>query len=164
VADYAFCPLCGTKLTPKEIEGRERPACPAEECGFVQWDNPLPVVAAVIEHEGQVLLARNKAWPEKMFGLVTGFLEKGEAPEDAVLREVGEEIGIRGDLGGLIGVYPFFQMNQVIVAYHVRTAGEIRLGAELAQFKLVPVERAKAWPFGTGLALRDWLESRLKEA
>jgi len=42
-----------------------------------------PVVAAIIEHEGQVLLARGKNWPEKMFALVTGFLEADESRRPA---------------------------------------------------------------------------------
>ena len=83
--DYRFCPWCGSELERSEREGRTRQVCPAAGCGFVHWDNPTPVVAAIIEHEGQVLLARNRAWPEKKFGLVTGFLERGETPETGVL-------------------------------------------------------------------------------
>jgi NADH pyrophosphatase NudC (nudix superfamily) len=55
------------------------------------------VVAAIIEcvdRDGAVLLARNHAWPERMFALVTGFLEKGESPEEAVAREVKEEVNL----------------------------------------------------------------------
>ena len=85
----------------------------------MHWDNPTPVVAAVVEYEGRVLLARNRAWPEKMFALVTGFLERDEAPAAAVLREVKEETDLDGRAAHLIGVYEFARMNQVIIAYHV---------------------------------------------
>lgn len=131
--------------------------CPAEGCGFVFWDNPLPVVAAIVEHEGVVVLVRNHGWPEKMFGLVTGFLEKGESPEAGVLRELREELGLEGEVVRLIGVYPFEQRNELIVAYHVRAHGTITLGDEIAQHKSVPREKLRPWPFGTGLAVRDWL-------
>jgi ADP-ribose pyrophosphatase YjhB (NUDIX family) len=47
------------------------------------------------------------------FGVITGFLEPFEDPSKAVLREVGEEIGVEGKLEGLIGVYPFEVMNEV---------------------------------------------------
>ena len=39
----------------------------------------VEVVAAVIEYQGRVLLARNAGWPAKMFALVTGFLERDDA-------------------------------------------------------------------------------------
>lgn len=135
-------------------------ACTAPACEFVHWDNPTPVVAAVVEHEGQVLLARNAAWPAGLFGLVTGFLERGEDPADGVLREVQEELGVQGELGGLVGVYEFAKRNQVIIAYHVATQGDILLGEELVETKLIAPEQCHVWPFATGLALRDWLRSR----
>jgi ADP-ribose pyrophosphatase YjhB (NUDIX family) len=147
-------------LEAAERDGKARLACPAEGCGYVHWDNPLPVVAAIIEHDGQVLLARNKAWPPKTFALVTGFLERGEDPARAVLREVAEETGLTGEVVGLVGAYGFERMNQVILAYHVRTTGDIRLGDELAEVKLLPPEKVRAWPFGTGPALAEWLEKR----
>lgn len=155
-----YCPKCATELVVRPHAGRDRPACPAKGCGFVFYDNPLPVVAAVLEHPDGVLLVRNKGWPEKMFGLVTGFLERDESPEDAILREVREELGLEGELVSLIGVYPFPMRNEVIVAYHVRASGTPTLGDELEAFKAIPVEKLRSWPFGTGLAVEAWLRAR----
>lgn len=160
MTEFRFCPLCSAALVSATVDNRERLKCPTRDCAYVHWDNPTPVVAAVIEHEGSVLLARNKAWGPKMFGLVTGFLEKGETPADGVLREVREEVGLEGRVVSLIGVYSFFQMNQVIVAYHVETSGEIKLGDEIAEYKLIPPEKVRPWPMGTGQALKDWLDRR----
>jgi len=155
-----YCPHCGRRLSTRGINNRDYQACPDQECGYVFWDNPLPVVAAVIEHEGNVLLARNKAWPPKMFGLITGFLEKGESPEEAVLREVQEELGFDANLQSLIGVYAFEMQNQIIIAYHLTADGEITVGDELAEITSVPPEKVRPWNFGTGLAVKDWLEKR----
>ena len=132
----------------------------AKNCGYVYWDNPLTVVAAIVEHRGTVLLARNKAWPPKIFGLITGFLEKGESPEDAVLREVQEELGLDAKLISIIGIYPFLEKNQLIIAYHLSAEGEIKMGEELAEVISVPPEKVRPWSFGTGLAVKDWLEKR----
>ena len=75
---FRFCPKCATPLVKKVHHEKERLLCEAPGCGFIHWGNPLPVVAAIIEHEGQVLLARGRGWPEKVYALVTGFLEAGD--------------------------------------------------------------------------------------
>lgn len=125
---------------------------------FCFLEQPLPVVAALIEHEGMILLARNAAWPEKVFALVTGFLEEGESPEAAVIREVQEEVGLTGEIIKLIGLYPHEPANQIIMAFHVRAEGEIRLNEEIAETRHVHRDKLRPWPFGTGLAVKDWLE------
>ena len=126
---YKFCPNCATSLVTAQVDGRTRTRCPA--CDFVYWDNPTPVVAAIVEHEGKVILTRSKGWPEKWWGVVAGFLEKGETPEQGVMREVREELGLEGELVSFIGHYTFELRNQIIFAYHVRIQGEIILGDEL---------------------------------
>jgi len=155
---FRFCPRCGAPLTePATPEARA--AC-SKGCGFVHYDNPVPVVAAVVEHEGKVLLARNKAWPETWYALVAGFLERGEDPAMGVLREVREELGLDADSPTLVGVYPFDMRNEVLIVYHVRTSGPITLGDELVDVKLMDPAACGAWRRGTGWALRDWLRAR----
>lgn len=164
MAQVKYCQYCGHELSSKNINGRDFLACPAENCGYVYWDNPLTVVAAIVEHEGNVLLARNKAWPPKIFALITGFLEKGESPEKAVLREVKEELGLDARLEAMIGVYTYLQQNQIIIAYHVSAEGEIKMGEELAEVISLPPEKVRPWNFGTGPAVKDWLEKRCLKA
>ncbi len=155
---WRFCPLCAAALSSGLFGERERSACNA--CGWVHWNNPTPVVAAVIELDGRVLLARNAAWPPKMFALVTGFLERDEAPAQAVLREVKEETDLDADSAQLIGVYDFARMNQVIIAYHISARGAVRLSEELAEYRLIEPAKLRPWPQGTGQALADWLRAR----
>ena len=155
-----FCPRCARPLGRREDGGRPRSACPDADCGFVFYDNPLPVVAALVEHEEKVLLVRNRSWPEKWFGLVSGFLERAETPEEGVRRELKEELGLDGEVIRLIGVYAFPERNEVILAYHLRTTGTVALGEEIEEMRAVAPERLRAWPFGTGHAVADWLASR----
>ena len=93
-----FCPSCASPLIARKLDERTRLVCASESCDYVFYDNPAPVVAALVEHGQTVLLVRNKGWPEKWYGLVSGFLEKGESPEDGVLREVKEEVGLKGEI------------------------------------------------------------------
>lgn len=159
-AHYQFCPRCAHPLGDRHEGGFQRRACGNAGCGFVYWNNPTPVVAAVVEHEGQVLLARNVAWPAEVYALITGFLEFNEIPEEAVQREVQEELGLRPLGAHFIGHYTFERMNQLIIAYHVPAEGTVRLNEELADWKHVPLAEASYWPAATGLALRDWLRTR----
>jgi len=160
--EMIYCPRCAATLETREIDGRERRACAAEGCDYVFWDNPTPVVAAIVEMAGtdEVILVRNKGWPEKWLGLVSGFLERGETPEAAARREVGEELGLTCDETSFLGVYPFFERNELILAYHVMASGAVTMGEELAAHKAIPVARLKPWPFGTGPAVADWLRRR----
>lgn len=159
---YKFCPQCAAPLISAEVDGCPRLKCPA--CNFVYWDNPIPVVAAIVEHEGRIILTRSKGWPEKWLGVVAGFLEKGETPETGALREVKEELGLEGEIVSFIGHYPFDLRNQIIFAYHIRAEGEIKLGEELESIKALPPEEVRPWEMGTGPALRDWLANRAKNA
>ena len=159
---FKFCPQCATELafiTQAEDGGKKvRLRCPV--CDYTHWNNPVPVLAAVIEYDGQILLARNAAWPGKMYALITGFMEAGETPQGGIEREIAEETSLKTHSLDLIGVYDFQRMNQIIIAYHAVCSGEVQLSPELVDYKLYTPESVKCWPAGTGYALADWLKSR----
>ncbi len=163
--DYRHCPRCAAPLAQIERDEDSGPKtrlrCSA--CDWTHWNNPTPVLAAVLEctdRDGQILLARNAAWPGRMFALITGFMEAGETAEEGIAREVLEETSLQAHAVSLIGVYDFRRMNQLIVAYHVQACGEIRLSPELAEYKLFTPQSVRCWRAGTGLALADWLRQR----
>ncbi len=159
---FKFCPQCATQLQPitqmEDGGSRERLRCTS--CNFTHWNNPTPVLAAVIEYQGQILLARNAAWPGKMYALITGFMEAGETPQAGIQREILEETSLSTEMLDLIGVYDFQRMNQIIIAYHAKCVGEVSLSPELVDYRLYTPETVKCWPAGTGYALADWLKSR----
>jgi NAD+ diphosphatase len=162
MAEFRFCPWCASPLALRARDeyggARERLRC--TECDFTHWNNPTPVLAAVVELDGKILLARNAAWPGRMFALVTGFMEAGESPEEGIRREIAEETSLETTSLGLIGVYEFRRMNQIIVAYHAVTRGTVSLSPELAEYKLYDFAEVRCWPSGTGHALADFLRSR----
>ena len=162
MSEFKFCPQCRTELAPIVMEEdggpKERMRCPA--CGFTHWNNPTPVLAAIVEYHGQVLLARNAAWTRRMFALITGFMEAGETPEEGIQREIQEETSLHTESLDLVGVYDFKRMNQVIITWHAVCDGNIRLSPELIEYKLYDLPDLRCWPAGTGYALADWLRSR----
>ncbi|NDY91662.1 NUDIX domain-containing protein [Ideonella livida] len=164
-ADYRFCPQCATPLAWIEAQEdggpRQRLRCTA--CDFTHWNNPTPVLAAVVEcsdQGGRLLLARNAAWSGRMFALITGFMEAGETAEAGIAREVKEETNLEVEQVSLIGVYDFQRMNQVIIAFHVVAHGQVQLSPELVEYRLFAPDEVLCWPAGTGFALAQWLRDR----
>ena len=95
---FKFCPRCARPMIERSASGEDariaRRVCPDPTCGFVQWGNPTPAVGALVEHDGEIILARNALWPEGWFALITGYLEAREEPKAAVEREVKEELNL----------------------------------------------------------------------
>jgi NAD+ diphosphatase len=157
----SYCPVCAASLIERADTGeggKLRLSCP--DGHWTHWDNPLPVLAALVEIDGQILLARNAAWPEKVFALITGFMERGETPEQGVARELKEETGLDALETTLIGVYELIRKNEVIIAYHVKASGQIALSPELVEYRLLAPEKVRPWRMGTGYAVADWLRQR----
>ncbi len=161
-SQFKFCPNCATPLgmvTQVEDGGpKDRLRC--TNCDYTHWNNPTPVLAAVVEYQGKILLARNAAWSGEKFALITGFMEAGETPEGGIEREIAEETNLNTSALKLIGVYDFQRMNQVIIAYHAVCSGEVKLSPELVDYKLYAFEDVVCWPAGTGYAVADFLTSR----
>jgi NADH pyrophosphatase NudC (nudix superfamily) len=160
--DFRFCPQCATglELVAQMEDGGEKQRLRCRGCNWTHWNNPTPVLAAVVQYRDKILLARNAAWQGKMYALITGFMEAGETPQAGIAREIKEETNLDARELNLIGVYDFQRMNQVIIAYHAVAEGEVRLSPELADYRLYDYDAVKCWPAGTGYALADWLRGR----
>ncbi len=91
---HRFCSRCGHATTP-DPQGEMARLCP--QCGARQYPRISPCVIVAIRHHNRLLLARNRrnGQPLPFYGLVAGFVEVGETLEQAVAREVFEEVGLR---------------------------------------------------------------------
>lgn len=85
-----FCTRCGAPLTL--ISAGHRARCDA--CGHLHFPRTDPAIIVIVEHQGACLLGRQPSWPEGRYSTLAGFVEPGEALEDAVRREVREESGV----------------------------------------------------------------------
>lgn len=162
IQKFKFCPQCAAPLAfvTQAEDGGEKERLRCVTCDYTHWNNPTPVLAAVIEYQGKILLAQNAAWSGKMFALITGFMEAGETPQEGIAREITEETSLDTIELKLIGVYDFQRMNQIIIAYHAVCHGQVKLSPELVDYRLFEFDQVKCWPAGTGYALADWLRSR----
>ena len=124
-----FCPRCGSdrlELRVPPRDDRERQVC--ARCGYTHYVGPA-LAAGVILHDGGRLCLVRRALPPGR-GLWTfpgGFVDVGESPADAALRETTEETGHTGAIEGLVGVYPSEGPRGkpvVIVVYLARRTGD----------------------------------------
>jgi 8-oxo-dGTP diphosphatase len=130
---YKHCPHCGAGLRLKKIERRLRVFCLS--CRWVYYENPLPSAAAFVRNKkGEILLIQRGVEPGRgRWALPSGFIEVDETPEDACLRELEEETGLRGEIKRLVGVYSQksqLYKNVLIVAYEVKGKGNLLPGSD----------------------------------
>jgi NAD+ diphosphatase len=89
-----FCPRCGGTLVSRAA-GHE---LQCTQCDRRQFPRTDPAVIMAITHgdgdDEAILLGRNAAWPAGRWSTLAGFCEPGETLEDAVRREVAEEVGV----------------------------------------------------------------------
>ena len=95
VADWArnhrFCGACGKPMTP--VAGERAMRC---ECGHVAYPRIAPAMMVLVKNGDAILLARNAAVPAGgRMSALAGFLEPGEYVEEAIHREVFEEVGLQ---------------------------------------------------------------------
>lgn len=158
-----FCPQCGHELTLRHVDGVDRRVCRSPECHYVHWDNPVPVVAGVIVYNNCLLLARNQLWPAGQFSLITGFVERHEAPEDTVCRELSEELGLTAHSVRFLRHYPFKDKNQLLIAFAVDAQGEPELSNEIAEIRTIPLSDLAHYDFHpfelTRTIVHEWLKS-----
>lgn len=103
-SSYKFCPRCANPLKIEHHEGMDRQICSV--CGFVFFQNQNVTVSAIIIRDRKILLVRRSRDPHQgMLDIPGGFVHPIESPEEGVLREVAEELGVEGRIIKLLGVY-----------------------------------------------------------
>ena len=108
---YQYCPQCAQPLTKRQVLEHLRPACPA--CDFIYFEDPKVAVVAFAVCQGRVLLIQRAVDPEKgKWAIPGGYMDAGEVPEEALQRELMEEIGLAVNVETLMGTEPLFHTHK----------------------------------------------------
>ena len=87
-----FCARCGAPL--QMVSSGHRAQCTNPDCGRLHFPRTDAAIIVIVEYQGACLLGRQAGWPPGRYSTLAGFVEPGEALEDAVRREVAEEAGV----------------------------------------------------------------------
>lgn len=114
---FTYCPHCGAKLTRKEI-GDEGMIPFCEGCDIPLWDMfTTSIIAAVVNECGEVALLRQNYVSATKYVCVAGIMKIGESAEEAVIREVKEEIGQDVEKLEFIRSYPYEKKEMLMLGY-----------------------------------------------
>ena len=87
---HRFCGACGKRM--EHLAGERAMRC---ACGHTAYPRISPAMMVLVKRADAILLAHNAAAPPGRMSALAGFLEAGESIEDAIHREVYEEVGLQ---------------------------------------------------------------------
>ncbi len=116
---HRFCGVCATLTERASLERARR--CPA--CGHSAYPRISPAMMCLVTRGDTILLARNVNFPAGRYSALAGFLEAGESIEDAVHREVREEVGIEVDQLRYFASQSWPFPNSLMIAYTAEYVG-----------------------------------------
>jgi NAD+ diphosphatase len=125
---HRFCGRCGQPTVNAPADRAK--LCP--QCGLLSFPRLSPAVIMLIQRgEDEFLLARNRAFADGFYSVLAGFVEPGESLEEAVAREVREEVGLEiGDIR-YFGSQPWPFPHQLMIGFTAHyISGEISLQAD----------------------------------
>jgi NAD+ diphosphatase len=128
---YQFCATCRGRLQPKhDVRAKE-----CSDCGRLEFPRLSPAIIVLIEKGDTLLLARSPRFAGEFFSVLAGFVEPGESLEQAVHREVMEEVGITVKDISYFGSQPWPFPDSLMIGFTAQyESGEIQIdGQEIVE-------------------------------
>lgn len=124
---HRFCGRCGQPTV--NAPGERAKLCPS--CGLLNFPRLSPAVIMLVQRGDEFLLARNRAFAEGMYSVLAGFVEPGESLEEAVAREVREEVNLELKDVRYFGSQPWPFPHSLMIGFTADYAsGDIRPQAD----------------------------------
>lgn len=139
------------------------------QCELCKFENPKPTATAIIIKDQKLLVAKRKLKGEPFYGIwdfIGGFLQKGESPEQALTREINEELGVGCTLtfvGSFTGTsyYHEYLFPVTTFAYLVELEGEIKLNKkENLELAWKPVKSLKSIAFDSNQKILKFVKRK----
>ena len=150
---HQFCGRCGAKTQIDEKDMMLK--CP--ECGQMHYPRIAPAIIVAIRNEDKLLMAQHSYHETIRYALIAGFVEPGESIEEAVHREVSEEVGIKiKNLKYLKSQsWPF--PNSLMLGFEAEyDSGDIKVdGDEIVKAKWF--KKDEIIRYSSDISISDWL-------
>ncbi len=140
---HRFCPRCGGRLAVASAGH----VLTCGGCGRQQFPRTDPaVIMLVVDADDRALLARQPRWPEGRFSTLAGFVDPGESLEDAVRREVAEEVGVEVGAVDYLGNQPWPFPASLMVGFFAEALTDVIEvdGEEISEARWFTREEARA--------------------
>jgi NAD+ diphosphatase len=157
--NHRFCGRCGTATARQPGEWSRQ--CPS--CGLAHFPRLSPAVIVRIERGDEILLARSPHFQPGVYSTLAGFVEPGESLEEAVHREIFEEVGVRVAHVRYFGSQPWPFPNSLMVGFVAEyLSGELRLQeGEIEDARWFTRDTLPNLPFAISIAralIEEWIE------
>lgn len=124
IRSHGFCSRCGHPT--RRHDTHQAMVC--EACGHLHFPRLSPAVIVLVERGPEMLLARSPHFPRGVYSTLAGFVEPGESLEEAVHREILEEVGVSVTGLRYFGSQPWPFPHSLMIGFVARWAGgDIRL-------------------------------------
>jgi len=121
-SSHHFCNHCGNKLI--QAQSGHALKCSSKDCAKEIFPRTDPAIIVLVYFNDSCLLGRQAHWPEHMYSCLAGFIETGETIEDAVVREVYEESGIRIKRVEYLGSQPWPFPQSLMLGFHAEASNQ----------------------------------------
>jgi mutator protein MutT len=162
VPAYRFCPHCGGPLASRQLRHGDPARLVCQACAFVFYLDPKVATGVIVPLDGGIILVRRAIQPSYgRWVFPGGYVDRGETPEAAAIREAREEAGLDVKLTRLVGLYAYPGNSVILTVYAGEaTGGSLQIDDESLEIRAFPPAHIPwdllAFP-STTHALRDYL-------
>lgn len=154
--EHRYCSRCGSPMGTRPAERAKE--CP--RCGLLAFPRLSPAIIVLVQRGKELLLARPHHFSPGMYSVIAGFVEPGETLEEAVVREVREEVGLAIRDIRYFGSQPWPFPNSLMLGFTASYAGgEITLdNTEIEDARWFTADNLPTLPGKISIArkLIDW--------
>jgi len=125
--EHRFCGRCASAMIDRRTELARK--CP--NCNLISYPRLSPAVIMSVIRDDHILLARAPRFPAGMYSTLAGFVEPGETLEEAVCREVFEEVALTVDNVRYVASQPWPFPHSLMIGFTATyRSGEIRIDSK----------------------------------